>query len=85
MILRNKNKQIKLREHLFWDIPKEKIDLEKTRRLIIKRVLSRGNKFELVQVYIYYGIDVIKETISNATDLDPRTINFANKSFQFNP
>ncbi|MBW1839306.1 MAG: hypothetical protein JRI49_05160 [Deltaproteobacteria bacterium] len=79
MILTNKNIRIELSDHLFWDIPIEKLDLDKNRRLIIKRVLSRGNKTEFARIYSYYGKDLIKESIMKSNDLDPRTMNFINK------
>ena len=83
MILSNKNIRIEIRDHLFWDVPKDKLDLDKNRRLIIKRVLSRGNKIECTRIYSYYGKDLISESIMKSDDLDLRTKNFVKKLSEY--
>lgn len=57
----------KLRRALFWDTKIEKIDWEKQKRAIIKRVFERGNETEKNELIRYYGkktIDTILNTLN---------------------
>lgn len=47
-----------IRKVIFWDTTIDKIDWQKNKRAIIKRILERGNKTEIIS---FYG----KEAISN--------------------
>lgn len=49
------------RKVIFWDTTIDKIDWEKNKKAIIKRVLERGNKTEINEIISFYG----KEAISN--------------------
>jgi hypothetical protein len=84
MILKKDTIQITLSDHLFWDIPPENLDLDKNRKLIIKRVLSRGNMEEVVQVYRYYGVEMVYKTITGSKDIDPLTLNLVKKLYNNN-
>lgn len=56
----------KLRRALFWDTKIEKIDWEKQKRAIIKRVFERGNDTEKNEIIRYYGkktVDSILNTL----------------------
>ena len=50
-----------IRKVIFWDTTIDKIDWEKNKKAIIKRVLERGNKTEINEIISFYG----KEAISN--------------------
>ncbi|MCZ4318416.1 HigA family addiction module antitoxin [Aequorivita viscosa] len=50
-----------IRKVLFWDTTFEKIDWNKNKRAIIKRVLERGNDIEINEIIDYYS----KVTVSN--------------------
>ncbi len=57
----------KLRRALFWDTKIEKIDWEKQKRAIVKRVFERGNETEKNEIIRYYGkktIDSILNTFN---------------------
>lgn len=57
----------KLRRALFWDTKMEKIDWEKQKRAIIKRVFERGNETEKNELIRYYGkktVDSILNTLN---------------------
>lgn len=46
----------KFRKSLFWDTEIEKIDWQKSRTAILKRVYERGNSVEVNEAESYYGI-----------------------------
>ncbi|WP_045079479.1 HigA family addiction module antitoxin [Aequorivita vladivostokensis] len=50
-----------IRKVLFWDTTFDKIDWNKNKRAIIKRILERGNDIEINEIIDYYG----KVTVSN--------------------
>lgn len=79
MILEKENIRIELRDHLFWDVPENKLDLERNKKLIIERVSGRGNKREFASICSYYGINAIKQSIMRSKDTDLRTRNFIMK------
>jgi plasmid maintenance system antidote protein VapI len=49
----------KIRKILFWDTSFDKIDWEKHKRSIIKRVFQRGNDEEKNEIKKFYGQDLI--------------------------
>ena len=55
----------KIRRVLFWDTDFDKIDWEKNKRAVIKRVLERGNENEIKELISFYGLDSIKVEIKN--------------------
>ena len=73
--------ELTLRPHLFWDVDFEKLDPDKSKRLIIERVLSLGRLNEFYQVLSYYGEDTIKKIIVNTGYLDEKTFEFAHSYF----
>ena len=64
-------------QHLFWDIDKNKIDIEKHKALIIERVMNRGNLMDLNMLLQTYGFNTIKHEIVNVGYLDKKTLNWA--------
>lgn len=63
-------------EHLFWDVDKTKVDLERSKRLIIHRVLDYGLMEDWELLYQYYGLDRIAETAIDLRDLSDRSMVF---------
>ncbi|WP_316633071.1 DUF6922 domain-containing protein [uncultured Flavobacterium sp.] len=49
----------KLRKVLFWDTAIEKIDWEKQKKAVIKRVFERGNEEEKKEITHFYGPDTV--------------------------
>ena len=49
----------KIRKILFWDTSFDKIDWEKHKRSIIKRVFQRGNEEEKTEIKRFYGQELI--------------------------
>ncbi len=60
----------------FWDIDLEELDLEKSKRLIIERVINLGNLREIQFIKKQYGLTVLTETLCNLNYIDPKTLNF---------
>jgi hypothetical protein len=60
----------------FWDYDKDKLDDIKSKRLIIKRVLSRGKLEDIRAIFAYYDYEDIRETVKDIKDFDPKTANF---------
>ena len=58
-VIKNSAKQTKripvIRDTVFWDIDPAKLDWNKNKAFIIKRVNERGNAEEIKQVTEYYG------------------------------
>ncbi len=52
----------KLRRILFWDTAIEKIDWEKQKNAVIKRVFERGNAAEKKEIILFYGQEIATAT-----------------------
>ncbi|MEP1489748.1 MAG: HigA family addiction module antitoxin [Algibacter sp.] len=50
-----------IRKIIFWDTTIDKIDWDKNKRAVIKRILERGNESEINEIISFYG----RKTISN--------------------
>lgn len=53
----------KLRRVLFWDTKLEKINWEKQKNAVIKRVYERGNETEKKEITRFYGEESINEAL----------------------
>lgn len=53
----------KIRKILFWDTSFDKIDWEKHKRSIIKRVFERGNEEEKSEIKKFYGQELINSVL----------------------
>ena len=72
-IEREKQKQSKvhpdltiLRPVLFWDTKMEKIDWQKHKRSVIKRVFERGNEAEKKEMIRFYGAKTVNAILKNS-------------------
>lgn len=54
-----------LRKVIFWDTDFDKIDWEKNKKAVIKRVLERGNKKEINEIISFYGRKTISKEIKS--------------------
>jgi len=70
-----------LSPHLFWDINIDKLDINKSKRLIIERVITLGGAKEIKLIIRYYGVDVVSEILRNLNYIDPKTLNFISRLF----
>jgi hypothetical protein len=64
------------KQHLFWDVNLKEIDLQKSRRFIIERILSRGDLEDLKWASDFYGKELIKNVLINNKSLDAKSQNF---------
>ena len=71
----------KLDPAYFWDVDLSRLDAEKSKRLIIERVVNLGNLDEIRFISEYWGDGEIKEIICNLNFLDPKTLNFVSLLF----
>ena len=68
--------QFDLRPELFWDVDFSKLDIGKSKRLIIDRVLSLGTVSEFKAILKTYGKDLIKNEVQNIGYFDVKTFEF---------
>lgn len=59
---------------LFWDVDPASLDEEAHSVFIISRVMDRGDRPDVDEVFSYYGQDKVKEALLAAPCLDRRTI-----------
>jgi addiction module HigA family antidote len=74
----------KIRRIIFWDTDIDKIDWEKQKQAIIARIFERGNDTEIKEIISFYGIDKIKEELSNVSQYLPTLAVNAKKYLGFN-
>jgi plasmid maintenance system antidote protein VapI len=55
----------KLRAVLFWDTKMEKINWEKQKKAVIKRVFERGNEKEKKEIVRFYGKDIVNDILKS--------------------
>ena len=48
---------------LFWDTNIDKIDWQRQKRAVIRRVFERGTETEIIEIISFYGEKTIKETL----------------------
>lgn len=56
------------RKVLFWDTNIDKIDWDKNKKSIIKRVLERGNQKEINEIISFYGRKTISRELKKIND-----------------
>ena len=56
------------RKAVFWDTEIEKLDWDKNRQWIIRRVFEYGGEDEILETIRFYGKDVVKEVLSGIAD-----------------
>jgi len=66
----------------FWDVDINQLDEEKSKRLIIERVLNYGNLYEIKLIKNFYGIKEIKSILCKLSYVDPKTLNFVSLLFK---
>lgn len=62
--------------HLFWDVDRNKLDWEKNKSQIVKRVLEYGLLKDWKLIQQQYGVDQIAEICKNLRSLDQRALSF---------
>lgn len=62
--------------HLFWDVDKEKLDLNEKRAFLVNRVLDYGVMKDWRQLYADLGLEEIGQIATQLRDMDPRSMAF---------
>ena len=70
-----------LNKAYFWDVDIANIDNEKSKRLIIERVINYGNLHEIKLIIDFYGIKEIRSILCKLNYIDPKTLNFVSLLF----
>ena len=65
-----------LSPHLFWDVDMNSLDFEKSKKLIIQRVLDYGLIDDWQIIFKTYGISEIAKTAITLRDLDKKSASF---------
>lgn len=70
-----------LNKAYFWDTDFNRLDEEKSRRLIIERVMNYGNLREIQLLKSFYGTEEIISILCQLNYIDPKTLNFLSLYF----
>lgn len=62
--------------HLFWDVDKEKLDLNKKKAFLVNRVLDYGVMKDWKQLEADLGLEEIGNIAVRLRDMDPRSMSF---------
>ena len=66
----------KLSKYLFWDCDISLLDPNIDVNLILERVFSRGTENDEKEIFSYYGMDFIKNSILGIKYFDKKTLNY---------
>ena len=53
-----------IRSILFWDTKMEKLDWQKQKKAIVKRIFERGNEIEKKEIIRFYGNEVVSKILN---------------------
>jgi hypothetical protein len=70
-------KQLNIPSHLLWEYDISKFNFETSYKIVIERVLQRGNLEQWRNIFHYYGIKKMEETIEWSAQLDKRDKHFS--------
>ncbi|GMT46309.1 MAG: hypothetical protein IEMM0006_2141 [bacterium] len=62
--------------HLFWDVKREEIDVDKNKSYIIGQVLEYGKLKDWKLILSYYGMEQIARTAMNFRSLEKKALSF---------
>ena len=68
-------------KQLFWDSEVEDIDLQKNKRYVIERVMTRGKMADFEVLQTIYTKEEIANEIRKSKELDPKTQHFCSWYF----
>jgi len=63
---------INIPQHLLWEYNLDTFDYDKSYKIVIERVLQRGNLQQWREIFRYYGTAKILETIAWSSQLSGR-------------
>ena len=74
--MENTNFLSKLSSYLFWDYNVDTLDPMNDINLILERVFTQGTENDEKEIYKYYKINNIKNSIMNIKYFDRKTLNY---------
>lgn len=74
-----------LRSSLFWDVNIAELSDKKYEDFIIRRIFDRGTWDEILNMVVYYGEDIVQNSILKAPSLRIATIYLASAFFNKKP
>ncbi|MFN7491747.1 MAG: DUF6922 domain-containing protein [Cyclobacteriaceae bacterium] len=69
-------------QNLFWDVDIRDVDLQKHKRYVIERVLTRGRMEDFEKLLTLYNKAEIITEVKKSKELDPKTRHFCSWYFQ---
>lgn len=66
-----------IRSSLLWEYDLETFHWDRSYKIVIERVVQRGDVHEWREIYKFYGTEKILETVDWSRQLDTRDKNFA--------
>lgn len=70
-----------IRKHLLWDVDVEQFDYNKGRKLVIERVVQRGNMDDWLTLFNLYGYEMVRKEIMRIPYLNDKDMNFVHHIF----
>jgi plasmid maintenance system antidote protein VapI len=61
----------KFQKALFWDTDIEKIDWQRQKKAVIRRIFERGTETEIKEIISFYGEKTVAETLSSVVQYLP--------------
>ena len=74
--MNHKDKIGRFSSHLFWDVNRNNLDIEKNKDYVIKQVLEYGLMQDWVLLKKIYGLDTIVSAAKTFRTLDKKTLVF---------
>ena len=71
-----------LNPQYFWDVDIKRLDVRRSKRLIIERIFVMGTSNEINLVTKYYGSAEVVDVLKSLNYMDPKTLNFVSKLFR---
>jgi plasmid maintenance system antidote protein VapI len=60
----------KIRPVIFWDTEIEKIDWDKNKTAVVKRIFERGNDDEKMEIIRFYGKEIVLSILENYPEIN---------------
>ena len=71
-----------LSPELWWDVDARTLEEDAHAHFIIRRVMERGRREDVYQVWDHYGADRVNSALISAPTLSARTLNFFAHQFK---
>ena len=65
-----------IRRHLLWEYNFDTFDFQRSKMIVIERIIERGNLVEWKEMMRYYGREAVLAVARNSKQLDRKEKNF---------